>query len=98
MVPDKYDELLMGLVQEQRIRKRIRELQDFRATGCLTFDDIERKKAEMPDLSGSSSSGGHHVHKHKHWKSEAAEKKKMLAEQASSCTSLPSAFAAVTIL
>ena len=83
MVPDKYDELLMGLVQEQRVRKRIRELQDFRAMGCLTFDDIERKKAEMPDLPGSSASGGHHVHKHKHWKSEAAEKKKLLAEQAS---------------
>jgi hypothetical protein len=51
--------------------------------GCFTFDDIERKKAEMPDVSSSSASGGHHVHKHKHWKSEAAEKKKMLAEQAS---------------
>ena len=81
MVPDKYDELLMGLVQEQRIRKRIKELQEFRSMGCFTFDDIERKKSEMPDLSGSSASGGHHVHKHKHWKSEAAEKKRMLAEQ-----------------
>jgi transcriptional adapter 2-alpha len=81
MAPDKYDELLMGLVQEQRIRKRIKELQEFRSMGCFTFDDIERKKSEMPDLSGSSASGGHHVHKHKHWKSEAAEKKRMLAEQ-----------------
>jgi transcriptional adapter 2-alpha len=81
MAPDKYDELLMGLVQEQRIRKRIKELQEFRSMGCLTFDDIERKKADMPEYSGSSASGGHHVHKHKHWKSEAAEKKKILAEQ-----------------
>jgi transcriptional adapter 2-alpha len=81
MAPDKYDELVMGLVQEQRIRKRIKELQEFRSMGCFTFDDIERKKSEMPDGSGSSASGGHHVHKHKHWKSEAAEKKKMLAEQ-----------------
>jgi transcriptional adapter 2-alpha len=82
MAPDKYDELLMGLVQEQRIRKRIKELQEFRSMGCFTFDDIERKKSEMPEFSSSSVSGGHHVHKHKHWKSEAAEKKRKLAEQA----------------
>jgi hypothetical protein len=47
MAPDKHNDLPMALVQEQRVRKRIKEQQEFRSMGCFTFDDIERKKSEM---------------------------------------------------